>query len=193
MNLKIKEAVAKIIGVFTGAEDIIMASGEPGIRAKRSDTGVKVAFIVGAGGTNHGIYSYKLNRWMVYSDGTYTWFDAGGGHYRWDMGTNNTTDTWVPVLSNGKLQHRVIPRDIMTTRQKTVTILRQYGASNSISADAVSGYTFVCWLQPATVGWIGGIYIENPTSASTKIWMCTPTQVQQAGNVVVTALYKANF
>lgn len=110
-----------------------------------------------------------------------------------DYGTNNTTDSWVPVLSNGKLQRRTIPRDVMTTRQKTVTILKQYGASNSISADAVSGYTFVCWLQPATVGWVGGIYIENPTSASTKIWMCTPTQVQQPGNVAVTALYKANF
>jgi hypothetical protein len=26
----------------------------------------------------------------------------------YDMGTKNTTDTWVPVLSNGKFQHRVI-------------------------------------------------------------------------------------
>lgn len=110
MKFKIKETVAKLVSVFTGAKDIVMASGEPGIRAYRSDTDTRVGFIVGVGGTNHGVYSYKLNKWMVYSDGTYTWFDNNdGGHYRWDMGTNNTTDTWVPVLSSGRLQHRVIP------------------------------------------------------------------------------------
>lgn len=27
----------------------------------------------------------------------------------WDLSTNNTTDSWVPVIASGKLQHRVIP------------------------------------------------------------------------------------
>ena len=111
-----------------------------------------------------------------------------------DYWTENTTDTWVPVSTGDfRMQHRVIPRDIMTTRQKTVTIMRQKDASTTITADAVSGFTFVCWLQPATDGWVGGIYTEDPTYARTNIWMATPTQAAELGNVAVTALYKANF
>lgn len=29
-----------------------------------------------------------------------------------DINTENTSDTWVPVLTNGVLQHRAIPRSI---------------------------------------------------------------------------------
>lgn len=39
-------------------------------RATRSDTGVSVIMGVGSGGTNHGLYSYKLNKWIVYGDGS---------------------------------------------------------------------------------------------------------------------------
>ncbi len=38
--------------------------------SKRSDTGTQVAFGVGASGTNHGVYSDKLKKWLVYSDGS---------------------------------------------------------------------------------------------------------------------------
>lgn len=34
----------------------------------RTDTGVQVGFGVGSGGTNHGVYSYKLNKWLIYGD-----------------------------------------------------------------------------------------------------------------------------
>lgn len=39
-------------------------------RATRSDTGVSVYMGVGSGGTNHGVYSYKLGKWIVYADGS---------------------------------------------------------------------------------------------------------------------------
>lgn len=39
-------------------------------RATRRDTGVSVIMGVGAGGTNHGIYSYKLGKWLIYGDGS---------------------------------------------------------------------------------------------------------------------------
>ena len=39
-------------------------------RATRSDTGVSVYMGVGSGGTNHGVYSYKLGKWLVYADGS---------------------------------------------------------------------------------------------------------------------------
>ena len=37
-------------------------------RANRTDTGVSVGFGVGADGTNHGIWSSKLNRWLIYGN-----------------------------------------------------------------------------------------------------------------------------
>lgn len=36
--------------------------------AKRTDTGIGVFMGVGSGGTNHGVYSQKLDKWMVYAD-----------------------------------------------------------------------------------------------------------------------------
>lgn len=36
--------------------------------AKRDDTDVSVNFGVGNGGTNHGIWSNKLNKWLIYGD-----------------------------------------------------------------------------------------------------------------------------
>lgn len=39
-------------------------------RAIRTDKGTEVAFGVGDGGLNHGVWSGKLKRWMVYADGS---------------------------------------------------------------------------------------------------------------------------
>lgn len=46
------------------------ASKDACFRATRSDTGVSVYMGVGSGGTNHGVYSYKLGKWIVYADGS---------------------------------------------------------------------------------------------------------------------------
>ena len=46
------------------------ANEDASFRATRSDTGVSVIMGVGAGGTNHGVYSYKLGKWIVYADGS---------------------------------------------------------------------------------------------------------------------------
>ena len=35
-----------------------------------------------------------------------------GLKYTWDIGTNNTTDTWVPVFTGNTIQHRVIPTQL---------------------------------------------------------------------------------
>ena len=54
----------------TGNIEITKASGDVGFYTKRSDTGVEVWMGVGSGGTNHGIYSNKLGKWMMYGDAT---------------------------------------------------------------------------------------------------------------------------
>ena len=38
--------------------------------AKRTDTNVSVGMGVGSGGTNHGLYSHKLSKWLVNGDGS---------------------------------------------------------------------------------------------------------------------------
>lgn len=47
-----------------------IANKDACFRATRSDTGVSVYMGVGSGGTNHGVYSYKLGKWIVYADGS---------------------------------------------------------------------------------------------------------------------------
>lgn len=44
------------------------SSGDVYYWASRSDTGVRVGIGVGAGGINHGVWSTKLNRWLIYAD-----------------------------------------------------------------------------------------------------------------------------
>lgn len=41
-----------------------------------------------------------------------------GLKFTWDINTNNTTDTWVPVMSSRNIQHRVIPNNSDVTATK---------------------------------------------------------------------------
>ena len=56
--------------------NIQKSSGDTGYFAKRTDTGVGVWMGVGSGGVNHGIYSQKLNKWMIYGDGSNAYFNG---------------------------------------------------------------------------------------------------------------------
>ena len=46
------------------------SSKEACFKATRTDTDVSIFMGVGSGGTNHGLYSYKLAKWLVYADGS---------------------------------------------------------------------------------------------------------------------------
>lgn len=46
------------------------SSKEACFKASRTDTDVSIFMGVGSGGTNHGLYSYKLAKWLVYADGS---------------------------------------------------------------------------------------------------------------------------
>lgn len=58
-------------GTLTGNVVLNQSSAniEAQYKAVRTDTGTSVWVGVGSGGANHGVYSDKLNKWMVYSDG----------------------------------------------------------------------------------------------------------------------------
>lgn len=83
-------------------------TGDAAYYARRTDTGTGVWMGVGSGGINHGVYSEKLNKWIVHANGSNVYFNGRMD----DLSTKNTTDTWVPVLANGKIQHREISAQI---------------------------------------------------------------------------------
>lgn len=69
-------------------------------------------------------------------------------------------------------------------------------SSVDITAPAVQGYTFLCWLDVGTEGWIGNAYIANNSTSSTKVWSNrvgvingSPAVVNGSLNVRAFALY----
>lgn len=61
---------------------------DAGFHAERSDTGVWIRLEVGSGGINHGIFSGKLNKWMMYGDNSNVYLNG-----------NATTATTASALS----------------------------------------------------------------------------------------------
>lgn len=52
--------------------------------ARRTDTGTEIWMGVGSGGVNHGLWSTKLNKWLIYSDGTDMYLGNSTGTYKID-------------------------------------------------------------------------------------------------------------
>lgn len=59
--------------------------------------------------------------------------------YTWSLGTDNTTNTWVPVLSNNVWEHRDIPTTYNSTAP-TLTGLTVNGAATVNSITINSGF-----------------------------------------------------
>jgi hypothetical protein len=58
----------------------------------------------------------------------------------------------------------------LVVRNQTGTITRAHGSNSNITAQTVAGYTFLCWLNVISNGWIGNLYIERPDLSSTRVW-----------------------
>lgn len=65
-NTKVNRAGDTMRGNLT----ISKGSGDTGFYAERSDVGVKVSLEVGSSGMNHGVYSYKQRKWILYATDT---------------------------------------------------------------------------------------------------------------------------
>lgn len=65
-----------------------------------------------------------------------------------------------------------------------------------ISAPNVSGYKFLCWLQPSTISWVGSCYVTNTGGQSTVMWLAISNggewKVLADGRVDISALYIRN-
>ena len=119
---------------------------------------------IGAASTSEAVKSITRN------GTTFTATKADGSTFTFTQQDNNTTD--------------------LTTRQVTKSIQARNGGYVSVQAPSVSGYTFLCWLQPATSGWCGACYMENPAQANTNVWVGSTQNNSWNGSVLCTALYR---
>lgn len=79
---------------------------------KRSDTNTQILLGVDSDGIKHGIYSSKLNKWIVEANDEEANFNGNWSGIKQSLETENKTSTWVPVINNGVLEHRVISIDL---------------------------------------------------------------------------------
>lgn len=79
---------------------------------KRSDTNTQILLGVDSDGIKHGIYSSKLNKWIVEANDEEANFNGNWSGIKQSLETENKTSTWVLVINNGVLEHRVISSDL---------------------------------------------------------------------------------
>ena len=79
---------------------------------KRSDTNTQILLGVDIDGIKHGIYSSKLNKWIVEANDEEANFNGNWSGIKQNFETENTTSSWVLVINNGVLEHRVISSDL---------------------------------------------------------------------------------
>nr|DAX35451.1 MAG TPA: hypothetical protein [Caudoviricetes sp.] len=79
---------------------------------KRVDTNTQIQLGVDSDGIKHGIYSSKLNKWIVEANDEEANFNGNWSGIKQSLETENKTSTWVLVINNGVLEHRVISSDL---------------------------------------------------------------------------------
>ena len=64
----------------------------------------------GSAGSGHNYIGTASWYWKyAYIDEIHGSLTGPTNGYTWDLNTNNTTDTWIPVLNNSTIQHRILP------------------------------------------------------------------------------------
>ena len=74
----------------------------------------------------------------------------------------------------------------VVTRQVTVTKNNSSDLACTVTAPAVSGYSFAAWVGVATIGDVGTPYIEKATTTTTNVW----DRARKGAKIVATALYQ---
>jgi hypothetical protein len=140
----------------TGNIKITKASDDVGFYAKRSDTGVEVWMGVGSGGTNHGIYSNKLGKWMMYGDATNVYLN----------GNATTASSWAT------------PRTLTLSGQLTGSVSVKGDANmtlsgylkKSFSVDDTSDFASYAWHKFAEITVTGAREDRSITFIVSKTW-----------------------
>lgn len=81
---------------------------------------------------------------------------------------------------------------VIYAKEFSTTVGKTKGSHASVTAGSVSGYTFICWVNVMTSGWVGSCYIQSPLKATTNIWVSASTDTSGTGQADVCALYAKN-
>ncbi len=103
------------------------------------------------------------------------------------------------MLSTKKLLYKMLA---MLANMKTPLKIQQYGwtvsptfaertrllqnasPSNAGEGTRPSGYTFLCWIQFYSNGWIGAIYPSSPTNETTDVYTATAKMSTTSGTSI---------
>lgn len=67
-----------------------------------------------------------------------------------------------------------------------------FGSNVQLTAQAVNGYTFLCWIGVATVGWNGNVHPRSYEAPTTTFWNATAGTSTGNGGIMAYALYVKN-
>lgn len=65
-------------------------------------------------------------------------------------------------------------------------------SANPSSEPSSSEYTFFCWVQFITTGWVGSIYSAQPLQRTTNVWTASSKAATTGVSVIGVALYVRN-
>lgn len=116
----------------------------------------------------------KINNSSSSINGHYTWLVMNNGSCAcWDATAQGTL--WTAYTTANKPTPAAIGAlSDLTVSTKTVSLPANTSAV-SVTAPTVSGYTFVCWLQPAGSGHTNPAYMESVNSATTNLYSANGT------------------
>lgn len=146
--------------------DVISAeasSGDAFLTARRTDTGTKVSFGVGSGGTNHGVYSQKLKKWIVYGDASNVYLNGNA-----DTATKAIQDGDGNNIANkfSSIESKFTFKKISKQGTGTVSTTGAFSGTDEIvvqlGGPAATNYSTFTWnVNPYTIGEGNGIYLVS--------------------------------
>ncbi len=163
----------KVTSTYTGDNAFTISHGtankNAAFLASRTDTDVSVFMGVGTGGTNHGVYSNKLAKWLVYADGSNVYCNG--------TATNVTGTVTVAHGGTGA-----------TTAAAARTNLGV--AVTSLYSGSITG-TSSCTFNYGSYNFY--IILGLPTSSSAKIGLVVPKAVLTTSDVKYQIADDANY
>lgn len=99
---------------------------------------------------------------------------------------------WRTAIGAAASSHNHPTSSVIYAKEFSTTIGKTNGSHASVTAGSVSGYTFICWVNVMTSGWVGSCYIQSPLKATTNIWVGASASTSGTGQADACALYVKN-
>ena len=184
--------VLKTGDTMSGNLTLSKSSGGAYYYAERTDTGVEVMFGVGTGGTNHGIYSNKLGKWMMYGDASNVYLNGNattasswatartltlGGQLTGSVSVKGDTN----MTLSGYLKNTLIHDD---TSDFASYAWHKFAEVDITTANSDQTITFIVSKTWGQVPGFSGILTAHVRVGSTKIYESAQFQWNLAGTSI---------